>query len=222
MAGMKRLASKLPKPPWYVYAYLLLCFIMPSFLDMLSGRLPFIFELSFSERLVCAVLIAALVFAPGLVSLKRAIIDQVDMDSLPADDPLSDLKRGFAALLGICLFGFCSAWLSANILGPLSHLLPRTPYQDEVHVERVWLEARYPRGGYGDETRARQWYRLEMRSEANGSTQYVELSPRFLKVPYMQAGDTVTLHGWKTLLGAYVTRVESRRESVPLEDEENE
>ena len=220
MAGMKRLASKLPKPPWYVYAYLLLGFILPGFLDMFSGRLPFVNTLSFSERLVCAVLIATLVFSPGLVSLKRAIVDQTELDQLPADDPVSDLKRGFAALLGICVFGGFSAYLSANILGPLAHLLPKTPYQDVIQLERVWLEARYPRGGYGDETRARQWYRVEMRSEASGSTQYVELSPRFLKVPYMQSGDTVDLYGWRTVLGVYVTKVEPRRASTELEGEE--
>lgn len=219
MAGMERLVSKLPKPPWYVHAYLFLCFFMPVFLDMLAGPLPVVLELSFSDRLVCAMVIATLIFAPGLVSLKRAIIDQVDMDSLPADEPLIDLKRGFAALLGICLFGFCSAYFSANILGPLAHLLPRTPYQDVVQIERLWLKSRYPRGGYGDEERARQWYRLEMRSEANGPIQYVELSPHFLKVPYMQPGDTVVLHGWRTLLGVYVTKAEPRRESSEPKDE---
>ncbi|HTJ97251.1 MAG TPA: hypothetical protein VL381_07260 [Rhodocyclaceae bacterium] len=196
--------------------YALIAFVLPGLIHIFAGPLPFVHYTSFGGRLAVAAIVGLAICGLEFSNLRRTVIGDTDIPGDPVGDPLGQLKRGTCLLLGMCMFIWVSADYSSNIFGSASHLLPSTAYQETVEVERSWLEDHSRRGS------SKQWLRLELRNKSNGKPMYLELSPRILKVPYLQTGDVVHLSGWQTLLGPYVTQVKAEKAGIDLPEDEKE
>jgi hypothetical protein len=104
------------------------------------------------------------------------------------------IKHLIGVLLGLAVFTFSGAALSANYLGPLVKYLPGSEYQSIAKIENAKFSG----------TR-NQSVSLSLRDRSDGVVRHLVLSKRLFEYPPFKRGDVLALYGKKGLIGVYVT-----------------
>jgi hypothetical protein len=174
--------------------YWLLAWVLPTLLLPFVNVLPFVHHADFPKRL--------------LVSTAGTVLSLCIMYWLVPKRTTTSLrfanftkwekrKESLVLILGLALFTYMGAWVSANSIGTLARAFPSVPYHEQVVIENVTYE--------GSKYKS---VSLVVRNQKNCELRYLTLSKRLFEYPRFKSGDTLTLIGWETLLGSYVTEFE--------------
>lgn len=186
--------------PWLGAVCLSVAIFLPFLVQMFHGPLPYVHYSGVKVRFFVSLLLGLAICIHALSLMEKpAIFREGALKGDPFGDPLGSLKRGIMIVVGCLLFMWGGALWSHNLFGFVSHLLPAKPYLETVAVEGTWMD--------GSRRRKDIWQKLSMRAE-DGEARYLVIDHKLTDGYWYQAGETLRLAGWKTILGPYVTRIE--------------
>lgn len=107
------------------------------------------------------------------------------------------IKQWVGCFLGIAMFIFVGAWLSANSLGPFVEWLPNESYLAQFEVKNI-------------ETQGSKYksLNLELTSANDGKNYYLTLSKQRFNSSELNRGDRILLQGKQNLFGVYIENFE--------------
>ena len=151
------------------------------------GTLPYVHNYSLIERILLEFLIWLFIFILYLLVAtsrqKQTVVVTLRFN----------LKDWIGGLLGILMFVYVGAWLSANSLGLLVKLFPNEPCSIQVNVLNVENQ--------GSKYKS---IALDLKSQVDGKIYYLTLSKKIFDYPEIKSGDKMTLQGKQNIFGIYI------------------
>ncbi len=198
---MKNFVTKTRTILQYSCGILLAILFFGSFISIIEfqflGAMPYLHESALMKRVLMVFLIWSGVFVFYLTiaspQQKKTVVVTLGYD----------LKNWLGACLGIVIFIFVEAWLSANTLGLLVVTLPNTPYQNQMEIIGVQTT--------GSKYKANN---LDLKTPSNGKVYYLTLSKQLLDCPQFEIGESLQLKGKQNWFGVYIEHINSTYHGV--------
>lgn len=173
-------------------SYALVVWVLPVFMLPIVNVLPFVHERDLLHRLSFSVAGSLLIVA-SLVALD---LRRIARATASVGSTWQKVKHRVGIALGLAMFTYLGADLSANTLGLAAKLLPGEPYRETVVLSAVAFSgSRYKSAS------------VEYLDSRIGAGRYLVLSKRLFEYPAFTPGDVVELTGKSGPVGIYVNEL---------------